>query len=80
MKKVKPKKIGKLSVFRKLIRYMPNHCSYCGQRYIGCHSDHVNILYPMPENGKYCPNGHEGYVKSFYGHGYIKHTFDYIKK
>jgi len=79
MKKVKPKKIGKLSLIRKCLRIAPNHCGYCGKRYVDCYSRKVNILMPIPINGKCCPNGHEGYVDEFVGWGTVRYKFDYIK-
>lgn len=76
---VKPKEIGKLSLLKKLMRFIPFHCSYCGKMYKKCHSEKVNLFMPLPQNGRCCPDGHEGYVIEFLGFAEVKHTFDFVK-
>lgn len=80
LKEVKPMQIGKLNLIHKILRVLPYHCSYCGSMYKKCHSDKVNLLMPLPQNGRCCPNGHEGYVDEFTGYATIRHWFDLVKK
>jgi hypothetical protein len=79
MKKVKIKKIGKLSIIRKILRHIPYFCSSCGKMYVKIHINKMNILMPLPQNGKGCPDGHEGYIMEFIGVGYVKHIFNHLK-
>lgn len=79
-----PKEIpGRISLFRKLlIRLFGKRwvCSYCGKRYSArCHSDKIDLLMPVPQNGRCCPDGHEGYVVRFTGWNYVRDTFDYVE-
>lgn len=78
-KKISPKPVRKMSFLRKMLSMLPWFCSYCGKMYIGCHSKDINILFPMPQNGKCCPDGHEGYVTSFNGYAEIKTIFDFVE-
>jgi hypothetical protein len=73
------KPIVKLNWYRKIMRFMPYHCSYCGKLYRRCHSNKINMLMPNPQNGKCCPDGHEGYVVEFTGYCEIIHWFDFVK-
>lgn len=70
--------IGRLTFLRKVLSKLPFHCKYCGKRYVDCHSDKINILMPIPQNGKCCPNGHEGYTDEFTGFSINRYHFDKI--
>jgi hypothetical protein len=82
-KQVSPKAVPeKLSVVRNIIRVIFGKklaCSYCGRVYVKCHSKEINLFMPVPQNGKCCPDGHEGYVDEFLGWGVIRKFFDYVK-
>lgn len=76
---VTPKPLGKMNFLRKILSFLPGFCSYCGKMYVSCHSKEINIFFPLPQNGKCCPDGHEGYVKSFNGWGIVKTVFDFVE-
>ncbi|MCF7834886.1 hypothetical protein K9M48_02410 [Candidatus Gracilibacteria bacterium] len=78
-KAVEPKALGKISLFRSVMSKLSGYCSYCGKRYVSCHSEKVNLFFPLPQNGKCCPDGHEGYVDVFMGWGNCRQTFDLIE-
>jgi len=73
------KEIGELSLFRKIMKFAPCHCSYCGKMHVNCHSKDINIMMPIPQNGKACPDGHEGYVVIFTGYAEFVKRFDFVK-
>lgn len=75
--KVKPVP-KKLSIFRKLFRNIPGFCSHCGMKYVKAHSKKINLLCPVPQNGRFCPNGHEGYIDEFVMVGYVRHSFNNV--
>ncbi len=78
--KVESKPMGKVNIWRMLLSKIPFHCSYCGKLYVGCHSDDINTIFPLPQNGRCCPDGHEGYTKEFIGlAGFIYKKFENIK-
>jgi len=68
-----------LSIFRKILTYVPGFCKYCGKKFTPCHSKEFNILIPTPQNGKCCPEGHIRYVKEFLGHSVQEKWFDNVK-
>ena len=74
---VKP--VPELNFFMKMMSKLPKNCSYCGKRYVPCHSNNVNVFFPLAQNGKCCPDGHEGFVKVFHGWGYVNNWFDFVK-
>lgn len=76
---VEPKALSKITLFRAFLSKLPGFCSYCGKKYVGCHSKNINIFFPVPQNGKCCPDGHEGYVDIFMGWGTVKNTFDFVE-
>jgi len=78
-KEVKVLPIGKKSIWKKITSFLPFHCRYCGKRYVKCHSDKINVLMPLPQNGRCCPDGHEGYTDEFTGFAIMRHWFDNIK-
>lgn len=80
-KLIEAKPLQKMSLGRKILSFLPYHCSYCGKMYVPCHSKSMSILNPMLANGKFCPNGHEGYVIQYemWG-GASKYTFDFVKE
>lgn len=61
----------KLSVWRKLIKHLPNHCKYCGKKY-------TNFQYKSID-GKCCPNGHMGYIKWEITYSTVFEYFDNTK-
>lgn len=70
----------RLSLWRRLLRRLPGFCGYCGRKYVHCHSKRINLLMPLPQNGRSCPLGHEGYVDEIVtpAGDRIRHTFDYV--
>jgi len=74
-----PMSVGKVNWFRKCLSILPGFCSYCGRMYVSCHSKSISLFLPVPQNGKCCPSGHEGYVDQFVGCGEVRWKFDYIK-
>lgn len=72
------KPIEKVSKWRRLLSKLPFHCKHCGKKYISCHGGNVNILVPLPQNGKCCPDGHEGYVDEFMLYGTVRHWIDNV--
>lgn len=76
---VKVLPLEKVTLWRRFLSKLPFHCRYCGKRYVNCHSNKINILMPVPQNGKCCPLGHEGYTDEFIGFDIIRHRFDNIK-
>ena len=79
MEQVIPKELTNLNLFRKITRYLPYHCSYCGRFYKRCHNEKINLLMPIPQNGWCCPDGHEGFIDEFIGCGEIRYKFDFVK-
>ena len=79
-KVVLPKPIGKLSIWRKILKHIPGFCSYCGKRFVPCHSKDINLWMPVPQNGKCCPDGHEGYTVMFTGFAEVIQWFDFVEK
>ncbi len=78
--KVECKEIGDLSFLRNITKHIIGFCKYCGKKYVNCHSNDLNLFFPLPQNGKCCPNGHEGYTEQFMGWGIIVNKFDNVKK
>lgn len=70
----------KLPLRFKMCSFLPGFCSYCGKRYIDAYSKQMNLLFPVPHNGKMCPDGHEGYINENYLCGIIKHKIDNVVK
>lgn len=72
----------KKSILRTIIAFLfGKHwaCSYCGKFYTAkCHTDKINIFYPIPQNGRCCPDGHEGYTDEFTGYAIIRYHFDFV--
>lgn len=75
---------AKRSFFRRVVAKIFGRwvaCSYCGKFYTArCHSNDVNLFLPLPQNGRCCPDGHEGYVDEFVGAGTIRHWFDLVEQ
>lgn len=69
-----------LSLVYKISSKLPGFCSYCGKRYVKAYSNNINLLFPYPQEGKICPDGHEGYMIENILCGIIKHKIDNIKK
>lgn len=78
-KEVKILPIVHVTIWRRILSKLPFHCSYCGKKYVKCHSNKINILMPLPQNGRCCPDGHEGYTDEFIGFDIIRHWFDNTK-
>jgi len=80
-KRVEPKKLVEISFFKKVLSKLSGFCSYCGKKYIPCHSEKINIFFPLPQNGnsKCCPDRYEGYVYVFMGWGNCRQSFDFVK-
>lgn len=54
-------------------------CSYCGRRYVRCHSPALSVVVPLPANGWCCPDGHEGYIDRFLVTGdIVRERFDFL--
>ena len=79
-KPITAKPIDKLNFYRKISRLMPHHCSYCGKRYVKCYSSRLNIVLPTPRRGKFCPDGHEGYIIEHLGYATIKNLYDFVEE
>lgn len=75
-----PKKLSFLAWLSKTVFGGHFSCSYCGKWYTKCHSKEVDIFMPVGQNGRCCPDGHEGYTKKMilWG-GQMKCKFDYVK-
>lgn len=74
-----PKPLEPIPFWRKVLACLPGFCSYCGCWYVPCHKLDITPWAPLPPTGRACPNGHEGYVDRFYGYGWIRYHFDYIR-
>lgn len=77
---VQCKPVGNVSLWRRFLSRFVGFCSYCGKGYVPCHSKEMNLLLPLPQNGKTCPDGHEGYVDrmELWG-GKTRYLFDLVK-
>lgn len=70
----------KLSIYRFLLSKLPGFCSYCGKKYVCAYSNKINLFNPVPQNGKICPNGHEGYMNENILCCIVRHHIDNVKK
>jgi hypothetical protein len=78
-KKIKIKPVKKLTFWRKVTSMLYHHCSYCGKRYVNIHSEDINLFCPLPQNGKGCPDGHEGYIIERGWWVDVVHRFDFME-
>ena len=53
---------------RSILSILPGFCGYCGKKYI-----------KFPENGKSCPNGHEGYIDIVSGSLLTRNYYDNVE-
>lgn len=70
-----------LSFGRWLLARLPRFCRYCGKHYVKCVGgpERFNIFVPLGEQGRCCPDGHEGYLDAFYGYGFARTFVDNVK-
>lgn len=81
MNKVVCQPVGDVPWYRKMLRFVPGFCNYCGFKYVDAYSTNVNLLVPLPQNGRCCPHGHEGYVDEVVSldGSFIRHEFDNLE-
>ncbi len=70
-----------LSWWRWLLARLPRFCKYCGKHYVRISGgpERFNPFVPLGENGRGCPDGHEGYLDAFHGYFIERTHVDNVK-
>lgn len=56
-------------------------CRYCGKIYRNCYSPSNSLFSPLPNKGKFCPDGHAGYIVFFDpALGFWKEYYDFVAR